>query len=76
MVVFSSSFDDHINKLKAVFQRFGESGLKIKPSKCFIAFAKRSVKCLGHLVSEKDIETDPGKIKAAKDYSTPQNVND
>ena len=48
----------HIKWLKA-------AGLKLKPSKC--EFFKSQVTYLGHLVSQKGVETDIKKIKAIKE---------
>jgi len=53
VVIFSSSFNEHLQRLRLVFDRFRESGLKLKLTKCH--FAGRSVKCLGHIVSDKGI---------------------
>ena len=57
IIVFSSTFEEHIEKLTKVFQRLREGGLKLKPKKGF--FAKSSVKYLGHIVSQRGLEPDP-----------------
>lgn len=56
VVIFSSTFEEHLNRLRLVFERFRESELKLKASKCH--FGKRSIKCLGYIVSDRGIETD------------------
>ena len=33
-IIFSSTFDEHIERLRLVFQRFREANLKLKPKKC------------------------------------------
>jgi hypothetical protein len=45
--------------------------LKLKPSKCILF--QKSVKFLGHVVSEEGIHTDPDKIVAVQNWSTPRN---
>ena len=49
-----------------------EHGLKLKPSKC--EFFKTSVAYLGHIVSDRGVETDPDKIKALSEWPVPHNV--
>jgi hypothetical protein len=74
VVIFSSSFNEHLQRLRLVFDRFRESGLKLKLTKCH--FAGRSVKCLGHIVSDKGIMTDPDKIEVIRTWPQPTNARD
>ena len=46
-----------------------ENGLKVSPSK--FAFCQKSVKFLGHIISENGIETDPEKVKCIKNWPKP-----
>jgi hypothetical protein len=59
----NSHWPNHTGKIsgRLVFDRFRESGLTLKLTKCH--FAGRSVRCLGHIVSDKGIMTDPDKIE-------------
>ena len=57
IIVFSKSPKEHLQRLKGVFHKLFEAGLKLKPSKCDL-FKKR-INYLGHVVSEKGIETNP-----------------
>ncbi len=59
IVVFSSTVEEHLLRLEAIFQRLGDAGLKLKPSKCHLL--QRRIKYIGHVVSENGIETDPDK---------------
>ena len=34
VIVYSSTFDDHLERLKRVFQRLRQAGLRLKPEKC------------------------------------------
>ena len=54
IVVFSSTFEEHIERFEAVFSRLQINTLKLNASKC--EFFK-----LGHVVSEQGICTDPSK---------------
>ena len=52
--------------MEAVFQRLQAAGLKLKPNKCEVL--KRKVKCLGHVVSQQGVATDPEKVKSVRDW--------
>ena len=69
IVIFSRNFGDHITRLRNVFQRLSESGLKLNPDKC--VFFQSSVKYLGHVVSSKGIEACPDKVKVVKEWPAP-----
>ncbi len=57
IIIFSTDFDQHLQRLEAVFQRLHDNNLKLKTSKC--EFFQREVIYLGHIVSESGIKTDP-----------------
>ena len=57
-----------------MFERLANAGLKLKPSKC--EFFKSKIAYLGHIVSAKGIKTDPTKIEAFKNWTTPKTVTD
>ena len=69
IIVFSSSFDQHLERLKIIFDRLAKFNLKLKPKKC--QFMKKEVAYLGHIVSEKGISTDPAKIEAIQKWQRP-----
>ena len=62
ILIFSTTFEEHIKRLESVFSRLEQHGLKLKPSKCDLFF-KYSVNYLGHKISETGVETDLEKIK-------------
>jgi len=68
------SVEQGLVRLENIFKRLQEAGLKCKPSKC-ILFQKQ-VKFLGHLVSEDCVATDPAKISAVHEWSTPKNAKE
>lgn len=71
LIIFSKTFNEHLERLQLVFDRLREHGLKLKPSKCQLV--RKEVQCLGHLVSAKGIRTDPEKISRVKDWARPTN---
>ncbi|PIK39177.1 hypothetical protein BSL78_23984 [Apostichopus japonicus] len=72
VIIFSQTFEEHLERLSAVLKRLTDFGLKLKPSKCNLL--QNSVTYLGHVVSEHGVETDPEKIQAVKSWPVPQNV--
>jgi len=74
LIIFSRTFDQHIERLQRVFDRLVQAGLNLKPSKC--ALFQRRVKFLGSIVSGEGIEPDPEKVQAVAQWPTPQNVTE
>jgi transposase InsO family protein len=72
IIIFSTDLDEHMKKLEKVFERLKEYNLKLKPSKC--KFLQKSVKYLGHIVSQDGIQTDPDKLQVVKSWPVPTNV--
>lgn len=70
IIVYSVSLEEHLIKLRKVFDRLRDANLKISLDKC--EFLKHSIKYLGHLVTDKGIMPDPEKIKAIKEIKLPQ----
>ena len=53
-----------------MFERLKKYKLRLNPNKC--TFGVRSSKLLGFVVSNKDIEVDPAKVKVIQEMSTPR----
>ena len=73
-IVFSSSYEEHIERLDQVLTRLKECNLKLAPEKCF--FVRAKVSFLGHVVSGEGVETDPAKIERVKNWPTPANPDE
>ena len=74
IVIFSKTPKEHLHQLILVFQKISEAGLKLKPSKC--EFFRTRLEYLGHIVSEKGIETNPKKIQVIWDWPCPTNITE
>ncbi|XP_043725716.1 uncharacterized mitochondrial protein AtMg00860-like [Telopea speciosissima] len=66
--------EEHADHLRFVLQRLREKQLYAKFNKC--EFWLQQVAFLGHLVSMKGIEVDPGKVQSVVDWEIPKNVAD
>ena len=65
MIARSQTEEEHLEHLQKLFARLKEYKLRLNPSKC--TFGVRSGKLLGFIVSNKDIEVDPAKVKAIQE---------
>ena len=74
ILVYSKSFEEHLEHIQEVMKRLQKAGLKIKPNKC--VFAAEEVKYLGHRVSANGIHCDHMKIAAVKKMPLPSNKKD
>jgi hypothetical protein len=74
IIIYSPTFEDHLQHLGEVFRRLQAAGLKVKPSKC--AFFQESLDYLGHVVTAEGISTSPKKIEVLQQWPTPATVHD
>ena len=73
IVVFSSSFQEQIERLQEIFTRLIEANLKLKPKNLLLC---KRIFYLGHIISEDGIETDPNKTEVVKNWPTPKNIKE
>ena len=69
IVIFSESWEEHLEHLEEVFRRLEEAGLKAKPSKCVIAADHCSY--LGHIVGHGQIAMEEAKLEALRNFRRP-----
>ncbi|EGD83143.1 hypothetical protein PTSG_12079 [Salpingoeca rosetta] len=74
ILLFSSSFDEHIALLDKVLQRLQEVGLRLKREKCH--FLQRRTEYLGHIVSADGVRPDPAKLDGISKLAPPSSVED
>lgn len=72
VIVFSSTTEQQLERLKLVFDRIREANLQLKPKKCHLF--QKEVSFLGHRVSAEGVATEEDKVKAVKEWPTPKSA--
>ena len=72
IIVFSSTFDQHMQRVDEVLDRIRNAGLKLKPDKCNML--QTEVVFLGHVVSKEGVHPDPTNIAKIIQWPVPQNA--
>lgn len=70
IIIFSTSLQEHLERLKTVFQRLRETNFKIQLDKS--EFLRHEVAYLGHVVTPEGVRPNPDKVKAIKNYPIPK----
>nr|KAG5705225.1 hypothetical protein BaRGS_011251 [Batillaria attramentaria] len=70
IIIFSDTFEEHLERIEQVLHRLREWGLKLNPKKC--SFGQERVKYVGHIVSASGVEADPEKCEKIRNWPTPQ----
>ena len=74
IMIYSKTYEEHLEHLEKVFARLRENQLYAKLKKC--EFAKEKVQYLGHIVSKNSIRPEEDKVKAIKDWKQPLTQKD
>ena len=74
VIVYSKTEEDHLCRLQAVFERFHEHGLKLKPSKC--SFLRKQIMFLGHEISADGMKPSTLNLKGITEMALPANYTE
>lgn len=74
IIIYSSTIEEHFERLNLVFQRLASHGLKIEPTKCYLF--QESVSYLGQIISNEGISGDPEKVNAVREWPVPENARE
>ena len=69
-IIFSSTWEQHLRDLEAVFHRLTEYSLFVKPNKC--SFGANSLLYLGHVVTADGLKPSDKHIEAVKNFPVPR----
>ena len=76
VIVYSGTFEEHVENLRIVLRRLRKHGVKLKPSKC--SLFQREVRYLGRIVNQSGHSVDPETTKAVTSLreSMPETVGE
>ena len=72
ILIYSKSWEEHVQHVDKVLQLPKEQQLYAKLSKCF--FGVKEVEYLGHIVSREGVKVDPNKIKSMMNWLIPKTL--
>jgi len=70
LVVSSSTFEDHLDKLEQVLSRLQQAGLKVNASKSF--FGREELEYLGYWITQEGIKPLSKKVEAINNLAVPR----
>ena len=74
ILIFSKSWEEHLEHVRTVLEILKANQLYCKPSKC--KFGATEIGFLGHRITGTTLAPDPEKIKAVEDWPLPKSVSD
>lgn len=70
LCIWSETYEEHMLRLRQVFERARKCGIKFNKSKC--DFLKKELKYLGHILTDSGVKADPDKISAIAKMPAPE----
>ena len=74
IIVFSSTWEEHLARLRQVFERLRHANLKLEADKC--TFAAKEVSYLGHRVTEESLLPDSSLLAAIREIPPPKTATE
>ena len=74
IIVFSSTWEEHLARLRQVFERLRHAQLKLGAEKC--TFTAKEVSYLGHRVTEDGLLPDPALLAAIREIPPPKTATE
>ena len=74
IIISSRTYEEHVDRLRKVFQRIHDAGLKLALKKCKLF--KEKVVYVGHTIFCNGIEPDPAKTETIRNWPTPKTPED
>jgi len=72
VVIYSESFEEHLENIRLGLDRIRQAGLTVKPQK--VVFATQEISFLGHLFSPGCARIDPERTRPIREFPIPQNT--
>lgn len=72
IIIYSKSFEEHLQHIQQVFERLQAAGYKLKADKC--RFCMKELPFLGHIVGVHGVKVDPKKVETVKQFPIPEDL--
>ncbi|XP_025685400.1 uncharacterized mitochondrial protein AtMg00860-like [Arachis hypogaea] len=74
IVVYSYTLEEHVEHLRTMFKILRENNLYVKKENC--SFERDEIHFLGHIIKDGTLCMDQGKVKAIKEWESPNKVSE
>ena len=74
IIIFSATFEEHVDHLRRVLQRLRDANLKAHPDKT--TWQRTKLSTLGHLCTTDGVLPDPAKLRAVANLQPPTTVTE
>lgn len=74
LLIFSDTYEEHVQHVRSVLDKLREAGLQLDIDKC--EFSVHETKYLGMVIGADGIRMDPAKVAAIQDWQTPRTVRE
>lgn len=74
LIVHGKSQEEHDECLRRVLESIEQAGLKLNKEKCI--FRQKELHFLGHVINERGVRPDPGKVRAIAELQALQTVSE
>jgi uncharacterized protein YqgQ len=74
IIIYSRTWEEHMEHIETIFQRLEKAGLKLGRDKC--DFAQKEIDFLGHIVNREGIKPDPKKLELIQNWKPPTNKSE
>jgi len=74
VLIYPNTLQQHRKDVSNIIEAIRKSGIKVKPSKC--EFHQNEMEYLGFILGQEGVKTDPVKIQAMWDWTTPKKIKE
>jgi len=74
ILIYSSSWEEHLEHIAYVLNALQQAGLTVNISKC--SFCKSKMEYLGYIISSRGVEVNQEKLRPMKEFPTPKTQRD
>ncbi|MCP4113967.1 MAG: hypothetical protein GY737_00940, partial [Desulfobacteraceae bacterium] len=72
ILIATNIFEEYLETLETVLQRFRDAGMMLRPDKC--EFLKKELLYLGNILNKDGLLPDPDNVKAVREFPAPTDV--